>query len=98
WKQTAIIIMPADAQSTRDHVDEHRSYAIVVSPYAKRHYIGMRHLSTVSVLKTEEELLGLPALALGDELATDMSDFFTTTRTLGPYAHLDVPTQTGSVR
>ncbi|MBD5634833.1 MAG: hypothetical protein IAI49_10175, partial [Candidatus Eremiobacteraeota bacterium] len=36
WKQTAIIIMPDDAQSTRDHVDEHRSYAIVVSPYAKR--------------------------------------------------------------
>jgi DNA-binding beta-propeller fold protein YncE len=97
WKNTAIVIMPDDAQSTRDHVDEHRSYAIVVSPYAKRRYVGMHHLSTVSVLKTEEELLGLPALSLGDELATDMSDFFTPRADYAPYVHVDVPVQTGSL-
>jgi DNA-binding beta-propeller fold protein YncE len=96
WRSTAIVIMPDDAQSTRDHVDEHRSYAIVVSPYAKRHYIGLRHLSTVSVLKTEEELLGLPALALGDALATDLGDFFTTRRDLTPFVHQDVAVQTAS--
>jgi DNA-binding beta-propeller fold protein YncE len=97
WRSTAILIMPDDAQSTRDHVNEHRSYAIVVSPYAKRHYLGMRHLSTVSVLKTEEELLGLPALSLGDELATDMSDFFTPAADPQPFTRIDVPVQTGSV-
>ncbi len=85
WSSTAIFIMPDDAQSTRDHVDAHRSYAIVVSPYAKRHFLGMRHLSTVSVLKTEEELLGLPALSLGDALASDMSDFFTPIPDMTPY-------------
>jgi len=79
WSSTAIFIMPDDAQSSRDHVNPHRSYAIVVSPYAKRHFVGARHLSTVSVLKTEEELLGLPALSLGDALATDMADFFSAT-------------------
>jgi hypothetical protein len=93
WNKMAIVIMPADAQSTRDHVNGHRTYAVVVSPFAKRHYIGMRHLSTVSVLKTEEELLGLPALSLGDELATDMSDFFTRAPDRTPYIHLDVPLQ-----
>jgi hypothetical protein len=36
----------------------------------------MRHISTAGVLKTEEEILGLPPLALGDALATDLSDFF----------------------
>jgi DNA-binding beta-propeller fold protein YncE len=85
WRSTAILIMPADAGSTRDHVDEHRSFAIVVSPYAKRHYVGMRHVSTASVLKTEEEILGLPALSLGDELATDLSDFFDTVPNATPY-------------
>jgi hypothetical protein len=29
-----------------------------------------------SVVKTEEELLGLPPLSLADLLSTDMADFF----------------------
>nr|MDQ6930250.1 hypothetical protein [Candidatus Eremiobacteraeota bacterium] len=97
WNSTAIFITPDDAQSTRDHVNEHRSYAIVVSPYAKRHYIGAHHLSTVSILKTEEELLGLPPLSLGDLLATDMRDFFSGTPDLQPFAKIAVPTQSSSV-
>ena len=96
WRSTAIFITPDDAQSTRDHVNEHRSYAIVVSPYARRRHVGMVHLSTVSVLKTEEELLGLPALSLGDLLATDMSDFFTTRPNLEPFRARPVATQTAS--
>lgn len=97
WSSTAIVIMPDDAQSTRDHVNVHRTYAVVVSPYAKHHVVGMRHLSTVSVLKTEEELLGLPALSLGDALATDMSDLFTTVPDLTPFDHVDVAPQTSSI-
>jgi hypothetical protein len=97
WSSTAIFILPDDAQSTRDHVSEHRSYAVVVSPYAKRHFIGARHLSTVSVLKTEEEILGLPALSLGDALATDMADYFTPVPAFEPYEHVDAATQVGSV-
>ena len=93
WSSTAIFIMPDDAQSTRDHIDEHRSYAIVVSPYAKRRYVGHDHLSTVSVLKTEEELLGLPALSLGDALTSDMTDYFTPLPDLTPYTHIDAATQ-----
>jgi len=96
WSSTVIFIMPDDAQATRDHVNEHRTYAIVVSPFARRHYLGMRHLSTVSVLKTEEEILGLPSLSLGDLLATDMADFFTPNADPAPYAHVDVPIQTAS--
>jgi YVTN family beta-propeller protein len=76
WNSTAIFIMPSDSALSRDHVNVQRSYAIVVSPYAKRHFLGMRHISTAGVLKTEEEILGLPPLALGDALATDLSDFF----------------------
>ncbi len=77
WRQTVLFVMPSDAQGSRDHVDAYRTYAIVAGPFAKRHYTGMRHLSTVSVLKTTEQILGLGTLSLGDLLATDMSDFFT---------------------
>ena len=97
WKNTAIFIMPASAQNARDHVDEYRSYAVVVSPYAKRTFVGMRHLSTVSVLKTTEQLFGLPPLALGDLLATDMSDFFTPKpANARPYTVVPVSPQTGA--
>jgi len=98
WDSTAIFITPDDAQSSRDHVNEHRTYAILVSPYARRHYTSSVHLSTVSILKTEEELLGLPALSLGDLLATDMADFFTASAAdAAPYNAIPVPTQTASV-
>jgi DNA-binding beta-propeller fold protein YncE len=97
WDSTAIFITPDDAQSSRDHVSEHRLYAIVVSPYARRHFTSPVHLSTVSILKTEEELLGLPALSLGDLLATDMADFFTASGAdAAPYNAIPVPAQTAS--
>jgi DNA-binding beta-propeller fold protein YncE len=97
WNSSAIFITPDDAQSSRDHVNEHRTYAVVVSPYAKHHYLGDEHLSTVSILKTEEELLGLPPLSLGDLLATDMGSFFTPAADLTPFTALPVATQTASV-
>ncbi|HYW53319.1 MAG TPA: hypothetical protein VE826_05065 [Dongiaceae bacterium] len=97
WRQTALFVMPDDAQSSRDHVDEYRTYAVVAGPYAKRHYVGLHHLSTVSVLKTTEQILGLGTLSLGDLLATDMSDFFTPAGgDAAPYDAIQVPTQTAS--
>ena len=96
WRDTAIFVAPDDAQSSRDHIDEYRTYAIVISPYARHHYVSMRHTSTVSILKTTEELLGLPALSLGDLLASDMADCFTTAPTLTAFTMIPVPTQTAS--
>lgn len=96
WSSTAIFITPDDSQSSRDHISEHRAYAVVVSPYAKRHYTGTAHLSTVSILKTEEELLGLPPLSLGDLLTTDMSGYFHETPDLTPFSALAVPVQTAN--
>jgi DNA-binding beta-propeller fold protein YncE len=85
WRHTAIFILADDTQGSRDHVDADRRYALVVSPYAKGHFVGMRHLSTVSVLKTAEQILALPPLGLGDLLATDMNDFFTSEPILRPF-------------
>ena len=62
-----------------------RPVALVVSPFVKHNYVGMRHLSTASVLKTVDRLFVLPPLSLGDLLANDMSDFFTVRPDLRPY-------------
>lgn len=94
WKDTAVFVMPAYAATQRDHINDQRAYVLLISPYAKRGFVGHRHLSTVSVLKTEEELLGLPPLSLGDLLATDMSDFFTDRPNFTPYTARPVESQT----
>lgn len=77
WSSTAIFVVPESVESPADHVNAMRSYAIVVSPLAKRGYVGDEHLDVASIVKTEEEILGLQPLALNDLLASDLSDFFT---------------------
>lgn len=84
WSSTAIFIVPNGA-GANDHVNALRTYALVVSPLARRGYVGDSHLSTASVLKTEEEIFGLPPLALSDLLASDLSGFFTDAPSPEPY-------------
>ena len=72
----AIFITYDDAQSTKDHIHEHRTPLMVVSPFAKPAFQAKRHYSTASIVKTEELLLGLPPNNLGDLFATDLRDLF----------------------
>jgi len=88
WSSTAIFIAPDGPRTAGDRANRYRSYAIVVSPFAKRGYVGHVHLSTASLLKTEEELLGIPPLELDDLLATDMADFFTGKADPAPFENL----------
>jgi hypothetical protein len=50
------------------------------------------------VLKTEEELLGRPPLSLGDALAADLRDFFTSSPDAPAYVQAAPPGQRASVR
>jgi hypothetical protein len=84
WSSTAIFIVPEGA-GTNDHVNALRTYAIVVSPLARRGYVGEMHLSMAGVLKTEEEIFGLQPLTLNDLLASDLAPFFTDAPAPEPY-------------
>ena len=86
WPHTAMFITEDDGQGSPDHVSAHRSYTMVVSPYAKHQQVVHTLSSTVSIPKTIEELLNLPAMNLGDLLANDLSDYFTATPDLTPYS------------
>ena len=57
WDDTAFFIVEDDAQNGADHVDAHRSLALVVSKYAPRKPDGSpsvdsRFYSTVSLIRT----------------------------------------------
>lgn len=83
WSSTAIFITGGG-----DSAVDARGFAVVASPYAARGYLGHANLSSASVLKTEEEVLGLPPLQLDDLLATDMADFFTSKADPSPFSNL----------
>lgn len=85
WSSTAIFIVPEGSQGSPDHVDAMRSYALVVSPVARRGFVGDDHLSAASVVKTEEEIFGLPPLMLNDLLASDLAGFFASAPTPEAY-------------
>jgi YVTN family beta-propeller protein len=85
WRDTAIFVTEDDAQASPDHVSAHRTYISVISPWARRGAVVHTLSSTVSVPKTIEELLGLPAMGYGDLFANDLIDHFATTPDFKPF-------------
>jgi len=76
WKSMAILAVEDDAQNGVDHIDGHRTVALVASPYARRGIIDPTFYAQPSMVKTIELMLGLPALSLFDLVATDMRASF----------------------
>jgi len=85
WKKMVIFVVEDDAQNGVDHVDGHRTVALVVSPYARRDTVDSTFYSHPSILKTIELMLGLPTLSIFDRIATDMRASFQDTPDFTPY-------------
>ena len=75
-KDTLIFVVEDDAQNGPDHVDAHRSIAYVIGPYVKQGEVISQHYTTVSMLRTVEELLGIQPLGLNDAFQRPMSEVF----------------------
>ena len=83
WEDTAFFILEDDAQNGGDHVDAHRSTALVVSKYAPRAqggpgvFVDSRFYTTVSMIRTMEMLLGVPPMNNNDAFCSVMAPLFT---------------------
>jgi DNA-binding beta-propeller fold protein YncE len=90
WDDTAFFVLEDDAQDGADHVDAHRSYALVISKYAPHGengaFVDSRFYSTVSVIRTMESLLGLPPMNNNDAFASLISTLFTGPGDQPPYS------------
>lgn len=75
-KDTLIFIVEDDAQDGPDHVDAHRSTAFVIGPYVKKHALVMRHYTTINMLRTITDVLGIDHLSLFDATGRPMSSVF----------------------
>jgi len=89
WDDTAIMILEDDAQDGADHVDAHRSIALVISKYspgsAAEPYVEHRFYTTVNMIHTLETLLGLPPMNVNDAYAPLMTQMFSGAGNQVPY-------------
>jgi len=85
WKETAIFVVEDDAQNGSDHVDAHRSVALVISPYTKHGHVDSTMYATSGMLRTIELILRLPPMSQYDAAATPMYNSFQGKPDLRPY-------------
>ncbi len=85
WGETAIFVVQDDPQAGFDHIDGHRTVALAISPYARRHAVDSTNYNQTSMLRTMELILGLPPLNQLDASATPMLASFTDKADLAPY-------------
>jgi YVTN family beta-propeller protein len=84
WRDTAIFILEDDAQDGPDHVDAHRSPALIVSAYNRRGALIHEFHNTVSFIRTIELLLGIEPMNQLDASAVP-ADIFRSEPDLTPY-------------
>ncbi|MFC5647590.1 bifunctional YncE family protein/alkaline phosphatase family protein [Paenibacillus solisilvae] len=77
WKDTAIFVVEDDAQDGPDHVDAHRTVALVISPYTQTGKVDSTHYTTTSMLRSIELIVGVPPLTQFDASALPMVNSFT---------------------
>jgi DNA-binding beta-propeller fold protein YncE len=91
WDDTAFFLLEDDAQNGADHVDAHRSVALVVSKYSPHAadggpFVDSRFYSTVSVVRTMETLLGVPPMNNNDAFSSMIGTLFTGAGDQAPYS------------
>ena len=85
WKETLILAIEDDPQNGWDHVSGYRTTAFCISPYTKRGAVVSTQYNTTSLLRTIEQVLGMPPMNQFDASATPMRDCFTEQPDWTPY-------------
>ncbi|HYR64105.1 MAG TPA: bifunctional YncE family protein/alkaline phosphatase family protein [Actinomycetota bacterium] len=96
WGSTAIFVTEDDAQDGPDHADAHRTISQIISPYTQTGRVDSTFYSTVSMLRTIEDIVGIRPLTQFDTFATPMSDSFTNKPDFTPYTAVK-PADAGNI-
>jgi DNA-binding beta-propeller fold protein YncE len=87
WKESVVFFVEDDAQNGPDHVDAHRSVALVAGGFVRNGFVDHTMYSTTSILRTIELILGLPPMSQYDASATPMWRCFDNTAGHAPYSY-----------
>jgi hypothetical protein len=85
WHNTVVFVTEDDSQGGWDHVSAYRTVGLVASPYSKFDQTIRTNYNQVSMIRTMEQILGLPPMNIMDATAMPMFDCFTDRPDYTPY-------------
>lgn len=77
WDSTAVFVTEDDSQSGWDHVSAYRTTGFIVSPYSRLQKTVHTNYNQTCMVRTIEQILGLPPMNVMDATALPMYDCFT---------------------
>ncbi len=80
WDSTVIFVTEDDSQSGWDHISSYRTTCQVISPYSTLNKTIHTQYNQTSMVRTIEQILGLPPMNIIDATALPMFDCFTATK------------------
>ncbi|MGY4538945.1 bifunctional YncE family protein/alkaline phosphatase family protein [Mucilaginibacter gilvus] len=88
WKNTVIFITEDDSQAGWDHVSAYRTTGFVVSPYSVFQHKVSTNYNQVSMVRSIEQILGIPPMNIMDATALPMFNCFNQRQIIKPYQSL----------
>jgi hypothetical protein len=85
WRQTVVFAVEDDAQNGPDHVDAHRTEALVAGAFVRRGAVDSTPYTTCSMLRTMELILGIGPMSQFDAAAAPMRASFQPEADLSAY-------------
>jgi YVTN family beta-propeller protein len=79
WENTVIFVTEDDSQAGWDHVSAYRTVGMVISPYSQSQTLESTQYNQTSLIRTIEQILGLPPMNIVDATAMPMFDCFVST-------------------
>jgi YVTN family beta-propeller protein len=86
WKNTVIFVTEDDSQAGWDHVSAYRTTGFVISPYSQLQKTITTNYNQTCMVRSIEQILGIPPMNLLDATALPMFDCFSNRASLAPFA------------
>ncbi len=77
WDSTVVFVTEDDSQSGWDHVSSYRTIGLVISPYSELQQAIHTNYNQTCIVRTIEQILGIPPMNIIDATALPMFDCFT---------------------
>jgi hypothetical protein len=76
WKNTVVFVTEDDSQAGWDHVSAYRTTGFVISPYSHLQKTVSTNYNQTCIVRTIEQILGIPPMNILDATALPMFDCF----------------------
>ena len=88
WDSTVIFVTEDDSQTGWDHISSYRTTGLVISPYSVLNKPIHTKYNQTSIVRSIEQILGLPPMNVLDATATPLFDCFSETKNNFRFMHI----------